>query len=56
MNESWTSLYLSVHLQRRGCATSFVVTTLYFEEKAAFAKLLVMKIESVFVCDQGEEG
>lgn len=50
MNEAWTSLCLTVHLRRKGCATSFVVTTLHFEEKAAFAKLLVLKIESVFVC------
>lgn len=50
MNETRLLLCLAVHLQRRGCATSSVVTTLRFEEKAAFAKLLVQKMELVFIC------
>jgi len=54
MNEAWTSLWLTVHLPRGECAVSFVVTTLHFEEEAAFAKLLVLRMESVFVCARFE--
>lgn len=50
MDEAWTSLCLTAHLERRGCATSFVVTTSHLRKKAAFAELLVLKIESVFMC------